>query len=83
MTEQFQWVGLCVATCAVKGITLVSSEFAKAPGALAEGSGQPVKKSRGARGGQPTARSGRLRTAALRHAPYTPCTEQLASGTNP
>ncbi len=55
MTEQFQRVGPCVATDAVKGITLVSSEFAKAPGAPAEGSGCPVKKSRCACGGQLTA----------------------------
>ena len=58
MTEQFQRVRPCVATGAVKGITLVSSEFAKAPGAPAEGSGWPVKKSRGARGGQLTATTG-------------------------
>jgi hypothetical protein len=44
-----------MATGTVKGITLVSSEFAKAPGAPAEGSGRPVKKSRGASGGQVTA----------------------------
>ena len=44
MTAQFQRVGPCVAAGAVKGITLVSSEFAKAPGAPSEGSGWPVKK---------------------------------------
>jgi hypothetical protein len=37
MTKQFQRVGHCVATSAVKGITLVSAEFVKAPGAPAEG----------------------------------------------
>jgi hypothetical protein len=55
MTVQFQRVGPCVARGAVKGITLVSSEFAKAPGAPAEGSRWSVKKSRCARGGQLTA----------------------------
>ena len=55
MTEQFQRVGPCVATGAVKGITLVPSAFARAPGAPAESSGWAVKKSRGARRGQLTA----------------------------
>ncbi len=68
MTEQFQRVGPCVATGAVKGITLVSSEFAKAPGAPAEGSRWSVKKSRGARRGQLTARNGRSPTAAMKEA---------------
>jgi len=56
MAQQFQRVGTRVATGAVKGITLVSSGFSKVPGAPAEGSRWPVKKSRGVRGGQLTSK---------------------------